>query len=117
MFPAAPSCVAGQPPGRALGCKLRFMRSLHAHIFLLYLMDFVVDIEPCFGSGSPDGFPYKSGRLLCRLSGLRLIQFFTGSMELFPGPVCFFLRLLEFFAFSVSGSFLLSAVCPAVSAG
>ena len=64
-------------------------------------MDFVVDVEPRLGSGSPDGFSCKAGRLLCRLFGLRFVQLVPGGMQLFPGPVCLFLRFLKLFAFGV----------------
>lgn len=58
-------------------------------------MDFVVDVKPCLGPSSPDSFPCKPGRLLCRLFGPRFVQLVPGGMQLFPGPVCLFLCLMN----------------------
>ena len=80
-------------------------------------MDFVVDVEPRLGSGSPDGFSCKAGRLLCRLFCLRFVQPVPGGMQLFPGPVCLFLSLLEPFGFDVRVFLFLPAVCPAAAPG
>ena len=50
------------------------MGSFYTHIFMLNFVDLVVDIEPCFCTGSPDSFLRKPRRLLRRPFRLDLIQ-------------------------------------------
>ncbi len=87
MFPAAASCVAGQPPGSGLGCKLGFMGSFHAHIFMLNLDVFCCGHRTMLRLlaprtaffASPGGF--FAARLACVLSS------FSRAFPAFPRPV------------------------------
>ena len=100
VFPPAPFGIPGQFPGPGLGGQLGFMRSFHAHIFMLDFVDFVVEIKPCLGAGSPDGFFCKARRLLRRPFRLDLIQLLPGLSQLFPGALRFGLRLLVLVLFT-----------------
>ena len=90
------------------------MGSFHTHIFMLNFVDLVVDIEPCFCTGSPDSFLRKPRRLLRRPFRLDLIQLLPGLSQLFPGALRFGLRLLVLVLFTpglLGGA--LRLLCPA----
>ena len=76
------------------------MRSFHAHIFMFDFVDFVVEIKPCLGAGSPDSFLCKPRWLLRRPFRLDLIQLLPGLSQLFPGALRFGLRLLVLVLFA-----------------
>src|SRR5699024_9895303 len=57
---------------------------------------------------------------LCRLFGLRFIQLVPGGMQLFPGPACLFLCLMNLIFLFTTGFFppgSVSIVCPALLSG
>ena len=52
---------------------------------MLDFVDFVVEIKPCFGAGSPDSFLRKPRRFLRCPFCLGLVQFLPSLSQLFPG--------------------------------
>ena len=99
VLPVSPFGIPGQFPGSGLGHKFRLMGSFHTHIFMLNFVDFVVEIKPCFGAGSPDSFLRKPRRLLRRPLCFGLVQPCPGLSQLFPGVRRFVLCLLVFVFF------------------
>lgn len=100
VFPPAPFGIPGQFPGPGLGGQLGFMRSFHAHIFMFDFVDFVVEIKPCLGAGSPDSFLCKPRWLLRCPFRLDLIQLLPGFSQLFPGVFRFCLCFLVLILFA-----------------
>ena len=60
---------------------------------MLNFVDFVVEIKPCFGAGSPDCLFCKPRRFLRCPFCLGLVQFLPGLSQLFPGVFRFCLCL------------------------
>ena len=100
MFPPAAFGIPGQFPGSDLGHKFRLMGSFHTHIFMLNFVDLVVDIEPCFCTGSPGSFFCKPWWLLRCPFCLGLVQFLPGLFQLFPGVFRFCLCFLVLILFA-----------------
>ena len=67
---------------------------------MLNFVDFVVEIKPCFGAGSPDSFLRKPRRLLRCPFCLGLVQFLPGLSQLFPGVFRFCLCFLVLVLFA-----------------
>ena len=114
VFPVSPFGIPGQFPGSGLGHKFRLMGSFHTHIFMLNFVDFVVEIKPCFGAGSPDSFLRKPRRLLRCPFCLGLVQFLPGLSQLFPGVFRFclcFLVLVLFAPGLLGGALRLLCLC------
>ena len=67
---------------------------------MLNFVDLVVDIEPCFCTGSPDSFFCKPRRLLRCPFCLGLVQFLPSLSQLFPGVFRFCLCFLVLILFA-----------------
>ena len=100
VLPVSPFGIPGQFPGSGLCGQLGFMGSFHTHIFMLNLVYLVVDIEPCFCTGSPDCLFCKPRWFLRCPFCLGLVQFLPGLSQLFPGALRFGLRLLVLVLFA-----------------
>ena len=100
VFLPAAFGIPGQFPGSGLGHKFRLMGSFHTHIFMLDFVDLVVDIEPCFCTGSPDCLFCKPRRFLRCPFCLGLVQFLPSLSQLFPGVFRFCLCFLVLVLFA-----------------
>ena len=76
------------------------MGSFHTHIFMLNFVNFVVEIKPRFGAGSPDSFLRKPRRFLRCPFCLGLVQFLPSLSQLFPGVFRFCLCFLVLVLFA-----------------
>ena len=67
---------------------------------MLNFVNFVVEIKPCFGAGSPDSFLRKPRRFLRCPFCLGLVQFLPSLSQLFPGVFRFCLCFLVLVLFA-----------------